>query len=61
MGLKLRKILICGEYGNFVARSDGANEKISIRTLNPLCTAEIKELRCRLVIAAGYFKIGKSP
>jgi hypothetical protein len=59
--LKQRKIFIRGEYGNLVARSYGADEKISVWSLNSLSSTEIEEISCWFVIAGCYFKVGESP
>jgi hypothetical protein len=61
VGLKQRTPPIRGEYGDFVASRYGADEKVGIRSLDPLATTEIEEFSRRLVITDGQFHIGKGP
>jgi hypothetical protein len=61
VGLKLSEIVIRGEYGDLVPRRYGADEKVGIRTLDSIAETQVEEFSSSLVIACGYFKIGKCP
>jgi hypothetical protein len=61
MWLKLPEIAIRGKYGDLVPRSNGADEKVGIRTLDPIATTQVEEFSRCFVIAGSYLMIGKRP
>jgi len=59
--LKLSEIAIRSEYGYLVSCRYGANEKVGIRSLYSMTTAQVEEFSRCLVIAGSHLKIGKRP